>query len=119
MRDSVSKWLTLGLVLLGLVQGLPVIAQKPAAPVAQTDLAPRSVPTHELHNVWRLSGRVLSGSEPEDDAGFAELVALGVKTIVSVDGIAPRVELAEKHGLRYVHIPIGYDGVPAEAARAL
>jgi cytochrome c556 len=38
---------------------------------------------------------------------------------VSVDGARPNVELAQKHGLRYVHIPIGYDGVPEQAGAAL
>jgi hypothetical protein len=42
-----------------------------------------------------------------------------VKTLVSVDGARPDVEAAEKHGLRYVHIPIGYDGVPLEAGQSL
>jgi hypothetical protein len=65
-----------------------------------------------LHNVHRLSDRIISGSSPEGDAGFASLKLLGVKTILSVDGATPDVTLAEKHGLRYVHVPIGYDGVP-------
>jgi hypothetical protein len=33
---------------------------------------------------------------------------------VSVDGASPDVELAERQGLRYVHLPIGYDGIPRE-----
>lgn len=84
---------------------------------AQDGLA--AVDTHQLHNVWRLSPRILSGSEPADEAAFAELARLGVKTIVSVDGIAPRVDLAQKYGLRYVHVPIGYDGIDQPAQGAL
>jgi hypothetical protein len=34
-----------------------------------------------------------------------------VKTVISVDGARPEVELARKHGLRYVHLPHGYDGI--------
>lgn len=76
----------------------------------------------DLHNVFRLTPRVLSGSQPEGDAAFAWLAAQGVKTILSVDGARPDVESARQHGLRYVHLPIGYDGVPtnrlAELAQA-
>ena len=35
-----------------------------------------------------------------------------MKTIISVDGSKPDVETARKHGLRYIHLPFGYDGVP-------
>src|SRR5262245_19282512 len=43
---------------------------------------------------------------------------MDVRTVISVDGARPDVELARKHGLRYVHLPIGYDGVPqAQALR--
>jgi hypothetical protein len=38
---------------------------------------------------------------------------------VSVDGAKPNVAAAKKRGLRYVHIPIGYDGVTEEAGLAL
>jgi len=65
-----------------------------------------------LHNVFRVTPRVLSGSQPEGDAAFAWLASQGVKTIVSVDGARPDVEAARRHGLRYVHLPVGYDGVP-------
>jgi hypothetical protein len=51
------------------------------------------------------------------------LEALGVKTIISVDGAKPDVATAKKHGLRYVHLPHGYDGIPdaraAELAKAV
>lgn len=72
-----------------------------------------------LHNAFRVTDRFLSGSQPVGDAAFAELARLGVKTIVSVDGAKPDVAAARKHGLRYVHLPIGYDGVPAERVAQL
>src|SRR5205823_5218238 len=53
---------------------------------------------------------------PEGAAGFRSLRELGVKTVISVDGMTPEVELARREGLRYVHLPIGYDGVPREQA---
>jgi len=82
-----------------------------------------SGPTEEdyphLHNLLQVTDRIYSGGEPKDDEAFAELAELGVKTVVSVDGAKPKVNLAEKHGLRYVHIPIGYDGVSRDAGKSL
>jgi len=69
----------------------------------------------QLHNLMRLSPRIFSGSEPASDPAFAKLAELGIQTIVSVDGITPDVETARRHGLRYVHIPIGYDGIEQQA----
>jgi protein tyrosine phosphatase (PTP) superfamily phosphohydrolase (DUF442 family) len=69
-----------------------------------------------LHNVYRVTERLYSGSSPEGDEGFASLRDLGVKTVISVDGARPDVERAHRYGLRYVHLPIGYDGVPEEQA---
>jgi protein tyrosine phosphatase (PTP) superfamily phosphohydrolase (DUF442 family) len=65
-----------------------------------------------IHNAFRATDKIYSGSQPEGDAAFAALAKLGVKTLVSVDGSKPDVKAARKHGLRYVHLPIGYDGVP-------
>ena len=72
-----------------------------------------------VHNVLQVSDRIYSGGEPQGEEAFAELAKLGIKTVVSVDGARPAVESARKHGLRYVHIPIGYDGVPTAASSAL
>lgn len=65
-----------------------------------------------LHNLFRVSERIYSGSNPEGDEGFASLVQLGIKTVISVDGAKPDVKTAARHGLEYVHLPFGYDGVP-------
>ena len=72
-----------------------------------------------LHNVMRASNRVYSGSEPHGEDGFSSLERMGIKTVVSVDGARPNVEEARKHGLSYIHIPIGYDGIPEQAGAAL
>jgi protein tyrosine phosphatase (PTP) superfamily phosphohydrolase (DUF442 family) len=69
-----------------------------------------------LHNVFRLTDGLYSGSSPEGEEGFRSLEKLGIKTVLSVDGARPEVALAHAHGLRYVHLPIGYDGVPHEQA---
>src|SRR5690606_18255679 len=68
-----------------------------------------------IENIHPLTPQLISGGQPKGDAAFSQLAEMGVKTIVSVDGAKPDLELAKKHGLRYVHIPIGYDGVGAEA----
>ena len=74
------------------------------------------------HNVFQVTPRIFSGSQPEGNAAFDELVRRGVKTIISVDGARPDIEAARRHGLRYVHLPFGYDGIPtnrwAELVRA-
>ena len=75
--------------------------------------------SHDLHQLFDLGSGVISGSVPENDAGFAELARRGVKVIVSVDGSKPYVDLAKKHGLRYIHLPIGYDGIPSQRALEL
>ncbi len=64
-----------------------------------------------LHNVVSYAPGFMSGSAPEGDEGFETLRQMGVRTIVSVDGAEPDVKLAKAHGLRYIHLPIGYNGM--------
>jgi protein tyrosine phosphatase (PTP) superfamily phosphohydrolase (DUF442 family) len=66
-----------------------------------------------------LTEKVISGGLPEGDPAFKELADLGVKTVISVDGMTPDVETAKKHGLRYVHLPHSYDGIPETRAKEL
>lgn len=72
-----------------------------------------------LHNVVRLSESLYSGGAPEGEEGFRVLRRLGVKTVITVDGAKPDVKTARKYGLRYVHLPFGYDGCPTPTAHAL
>lgn len=72
------------------------------------DTKPREYPG--LHNAVAYHDGYISGSVPEGEKGFASLQAMGIKTIISVDGMVPEVELAKKYGLRYIHLPIGYNG---------
>jgi protein tyrosine phosphatase (PTP) superfamily phosphohydrolase (DUF442 family) len=65
-----------------------------------------------LPNAYRLTDKVLSGGQPQGEVAFKQLKELGVRTVISVDGAKPDVELANKYGLRYVHLPHGYDGIP-------
>lgn len=71
-----------------------------------------------IENFYQLSDRFYSGSAPEGEAGFDALRKLGIKTIITVDGTKPDAGTARRFGIRYVHLPIGYDGVPpAQALR--
>jgi protein tyrosine phosphatase (PTP) superfamily phosphohydrolase (DUF442 family) len=67
-----------------------------------------------MHNVHAITPRLIRGSAPVDENDFALLAKMGVKVVVSVDGARPDVAAAKKHGLRYVHVPFGYAGVPRE-----
>src|SRR5688572_14564099 len=82
------------------------------AAVSSTNPPPRLITAVHLQNVYQAGPSLYSGGSPDDEAGFAEMARLGVKTIISVDGGRPQLELARKHGMRYIHLPIGYDGIP-------
>jgi protein tyrosine phosphatase (PTP) superfamily phosphohydrolase (DUF442 family) len=71
----------------------------------------REISEPGLENLFEVEGHLFSGAQPVGDAAFASLARRGVKTLVSVDGIPPDVEGARRHGLRYVHLPIGYDAI--------
>lgn len=72
-----------------------------------------------IENGWRIGPRLWSGGEPSCDEAFAALAAQGVRVLVSVDGARPNLEAARRHGLRYVHVPIGYEGIPRAAVEEL
>ena len=72
-----------------------------------------------LENAHRLTPKIIAGAEPVGEAAFQALKELGVKTVISVDGAKPNVDLGSKYGLRYVHLPIGYDDVPVERSKEL
>lgn len=93
----------------------------PLEPPKVTDSKPHDYPG--LHQVVAYTADIWSGALPEGEEGFASLARLGIKTIISVDGGATDVATAEAHGLRYVHLPHGYDGIDMlrrlEIARAV
>ncbi len=76
----------------------------------------RPIPLAGMANTFAVGSRLYSGSSPVGDAAFAALAGLGVRTIVSVDGAAPDAASAVRHGIRYIHLPFGYDGIPASNA---
>lgn len=73
----------------------------------------------QLQNFQRVSQRLFCGGDPKASEDFALLAEQGVRTIVSVDGATPSIALASEYGIRYVHIPIGYDSIATEAQLAL
>lgn len=87
--------------------GAPVQRSRLEMP-APGDLGPRDYPG--IHNAVAYHEGFISGSAPEGDAGFDTLAAMGVRTIISVDGAQPDVEEAQARGMRYIHLPIGYNG---------
>ncbi len=91
----------------------------PAKPRRQAAVPIRRIESRHLPNSYRLTDKVISGGQPDGDAAFAELSALGVKTIISVDGARPDVAAAKKFGLRYVHLPHGYDGIADDRLKEL
>lgn len=67
-------------------------------------------------NAFRVGAKIISGGEPHSEEAFQSLTDAGVKTIISVDGAQPNLELAKKHGMRYVHLPIAYEGIEQDRA---
>jgi Putative phosphatase (DUF442) len=72
-----------------------------------------------LHNTFRLNAKLYSGSEPEGALGFDSLKSLGIRTVISVDGAEPDIAKAHAAGIRYIHLPVGYDGIPEQRRREL
>lgn len=67
-----------------------------------------------LPNAIWVHSSVMSGGKPAGKPAFEELARQGIRTIISVDGIKPDVEAAQQVGLRYIHLPHGYDGITDE-----
>jgi cytochrome c556 len=82
-----------------------------------TDATPRDYPG--IHNAVAYHDNFISGSAPDGDEGFETLAAMGVRTIISVDGAVPEVDRAAAHAIRYIHLPIGYNGFDADRKLAL
>ena len=88
-----------------------------AAPVRAEDF--ERVEDPRLAAVLRAGPRIYSGAVPVGAEAFQALAELGVTTVVCVDGARPDVDAAAAVGLRYFHVPIGYDGVDDEARAAI
>ncbi len=73
--------------------------------------------------VYEVVPGVYSGPMPEGRAGFEALAALGVVSVLSVDGARPDVGDAAACEIAYAHVPIRYSGLTEgerdEIARAM
>ncbi|MBT4867306.1 MAG: cytochrome c [Planctomycetaceae bacterium] len=116
--SRISRYLTIPLICILFAVGCQDTPESEPVPTA-TGRATIAADSHVLHNLLEASDGIYSGSEPASEEAFVELKNLGVKTIVSVDGARPRVEQAKNYGMRYIHIPFGYDGIPDEAGKML
>ncbi len=72
-----------------------------------------------IQNLHKLTDRLYSGAEPVGELAYEQLASLGVRAVISVDAVAPNKQLADRYGIRVIHLPIGYDGVPEDRAHAL
>ena len=86
---------------------------------AQQDSVPRKLHLEHLPNAIEVREGLISGGLPETMDAFDELRRLGIKTVISVDGMRPDVQMAERYSMRYVHIPHSYDGIPDATLEAL
>lgn len=108
---SVIAFLAWALVRVVVAGGMSRPCEQPAAD--------ERVEARGLQNVFLIRAGLFSGSGPADDEAFQSLQQLRVQTLISVDGAPPDLARARKFGLRYVHLPIGYDGLPREQAMRL
>jgi protein tyrosine phosphatase (PTP) superfamily phosphohydrolase (DUF442 family) len=101
---------------MGIAGGLAICLGSLSASAADW---PQALHDDALPSAYWLCDKVISGGQPDGAAVFARLRALGVRTVISVDGARPDVDLAGERGIRYVHLPHGYDGIPADRHREL
>lgn len=72
-----------------------------------------------LPNAIQVQPNFISGGQPTLRNGFRSLSELGIQTILSVDGIQPDLDSAKKFGIRYIHLPLGYQGISDDEAKTL
>lgn len=97
----------------------PQNSRGPSPPEPPTSRPGEQAAHAGLQNVLTVAPGIISGSGPDGRADFESLRAMGVRTIISVDGTTPDVAAARAAGLRYVHLPVGYDGVPVDKQRQI
>ncbi|MDZ4772551.1 MAG: cytochrome c [Planctomycetota bacterium] len=90
----------------------PAPIQNPITPPALD--ATKAADFDGVHNVVAFHDGFYSGSVPEGDEGFETLRRMGIRTVISVDGAEPEVDRASAYGMRYVHLPISYNGISEE-----
>ncbi len=92
-----------------------------AAPAQQAAATAAHAPALHIDNFGRVDAQLYRGAQPEGH-DFADLKALGVKTIVNLtsDDADPREQtLTEAAGMTYVQIPMTTHTVPTPAQLAM
>lgn len=70
---------------------------------------PGTIATHQIRG-----GSILLGPAP-GQRDLEDLSRAGVRSVLSVDAATPDADAADALGMRYVHVPLGYDGIsPAQ-----
>lgn len=92
-------------------------SQVPAQPTVEQSFV--RIQKVGLPNAIQVRPNLISGGQPTSKIGFRSLTELGIKTIVSVDGIQPDLKSAKKFGIRSIHRPMSYREISAKDAEAL
>lgn len=96
---------------------LATVGCTPAPPVLPTAApAAKRLAIPGIENTFLVTPTLYSGGAPEGQEDFKELQKLGIRTVISVDGTSPDVESAKNSGMKYVHLPVGYDGIKTPIA---
>ena len=97
--------------LLALVLAGPAFAQAPVRAITPDSIT--------IDNFARVTDRYYRGAQPAGEH-YADLAALGVKTVINLIGDAADIDrreqaMVEQHGMRYVHIPMNTRKAPTDA----
>ncbi len=84
-----------------------------------TELTLHTIISQNLSNAIRLPENLITGGLPVGNAAFQELQQMGVQTIISFDSKKPDVTAAKRYNIRYVHLPLGYDGIDEQRVKEL
>lgn len=100
------------ITVLTLVAPLAAHSNAPAVPAAV------SAPVH-IDNFGKINDNYYRGAQP-DGAGYADLAALGVRTIIDLtrDGRSDEPGLVQRAGMQFYRIPLTTTERPSEAAIA-
>ena len=106
------------LVVIGITTGLSLFCVSPRSSASPDLDTENRVDQKFPENFVSFVPNLYSGGEPSEEH-LKLLHSLGVTTIVSVDGAEPNVEAVEELGIKYIHLPIGYDFVPNQVVATL
>ena len=103
-----------------------LIAVTPALLLPACSSTPQAVKSHSQHhqpaslkNVHRLTDTLFSGAEPTNRSAYEELASMSIRTLISVDAIAPNASLAGEYNIKVIHLPIGYAGISNQRIKEL